>query len=450
MTPLELVTHFHQLAARQPQASAIWNPVRESWISFQEVTELASEWEERLASHDLRNRLVLIRISEGTSLLPLLLATWKCGAVTLILDSSLSPELEDRIALTERAALRISAEQIVSLEHPRSFRTPNLLLAKLTSGTTGVPKVLFFTAQEMCADGSQLMEAMGIHSEDRNFATIPLGHSYALGNIVFPFMLAGCPIAQGSTYLPHGIATQIEQTQSTVFPGTPPLFRALSRTHDPLELSSLRLCISAGARLDPHIARDFFQKFGRRIHNFYGSSETGGIAYDATGEAALDGSFIGTPIPGVTLERTASGHLSVSSPAVFTYGNRHRKKGVGRFRLSDKGTFGPNQEIQLAERHPGLLKIGGRRIITDELIRKLRAHPHISDFYITTISLDGKDRLAAAMETSENLSAKDIRQQLANDLPSPQLPRKIILLPQFPRTSRGKVDRQKLQQRLES
>jgi len=37
------------------------------------------------------------------------------------------------------------------------------------------------------------------------------------------------------------------------------------------------------------VARDFAARFGRRLHSFYGSSETGGIAYDRGGRAALEG-----------------------------------------------------------------------------------------------------------------------------------------------------------------
>ena len=47
--------------------------------------------------------------------------------------------------------------------------------------------------------------------------------------------------------------------------------------------------ISAGAVLPPAVAQAFFERFGVKIHNFYGSSETGGICYDRTGSASLSG-----------------------------------------------------------------------------------------------------------------------------------------------------------------
>ncbi|MGE9290207.1 MAG: AMP-binding protein, partial [Puniceicoccales bacterium] len=233
--------------------------------------------------------------------------------------------------------------------------------------------------------------------------------------------------------------------------GTPPLFRALNQTHEPISLTPLRLCISAGARLDPRIAQDFFGKFQRKIHNFYGSSETGGIAYDPTGEATLRGEYLGLPIPGVTVNRTSSGNLLVSSPAVFSYGNRRVSNGIGSYRLSDKGTLGENQEVYLSDRHPSLLKIGGRRIITDELTRALRKHPEVSDFFITTVTIKGKDRLAAALEVRRaGLDTKTIRRQLAETISTSQLPRRIILQQQFPQTPRGKPDHRKLQEQLQS
>ena len=57
----------------------------------------------------------------------------------------------------------------------------------------------------------------------------------------------------------------------------------------------VRLVISAGAVLPAEVAQRFQARCGRKIHNFYGSSETGGIAYDRTGEATRDGRSVGRP-----------------------------------------------------------------------------------------------------------------------------------------------------------
>ena len=57
--------------------------------------------------------------------------------------------------------------------------------------------------------------------------------------------------------------------------------------------------ISAGAPLSAEVAQQFYRRYGIKIHNFYGSSETGGICYDRTGNATLSGRSVGKPLSGV-------------------------------------------------------------------------------------------------------------------------------------------------------
>ena len=53
--------------------------------------------------------------------------------------------------------------------------------------------------------------------------------------------------------------------------------------------------------MDAEVAEAFFAKFGRKVHSFYGSTETGGITFDRSGEAARTGRSVGAPLPGVRL-----------------------------------------------------------------------------------------------------------------------------------------------------
>ena len=69
-----------------------------------------------------------------------------------------------------------------------------------------------------------------------------------------------------------------------VFPGVPFMFEHLRRSTLPPEAwpPCLQLLITAGARSTSTRCARFDARFGRKIHSFYGTSETGGICYDAT------------------------------------------------------------------------------------------------------------------------------------------------------------------------
>ena len=83
------------------------------------------------------------------------------------------------------------------------------------------------------------------------------------------------------------------------------LFEKLAGLENAAVPSRLRLCISAGAPLRPAIGRHFTERFGLKIHTFYGASECGGIGYDASDEPAYEDGFVGQPMRNVILTMAA-------------------------------------------------------------------------------------------------------------------------------------------------
>jgi acyl-coenzyme A synthetase/AMP-(fatty) acid ligase len=181
--------------------------------------------------------------------------------------------------------------------------------------------------------------------------------------------------------------------------------------------------------LSPAVAQDFFARYGRKIHNFYGSSETGGICYDRTGSASLTGRSVGKPLAGVTVEVKA-GRITVSSPAVATRG--------GRWHLGDFGEWNQRGELVLLGRAGNGANIGGKKVHPLEVERVLRALPGVSDAAVWLDQSNGRDLLAAGVETAHYRA--QIEQALAAQLPAWKLPKTYVILREFPRTARGKID----------
>jgi len=315
-------------------------------------------------------------------------------------------------------------------------------LIKLTSGSTGAPRPLLFTDAQMLADGRQICAAMDVRPDDRNLGLIPWGHSYGLGNLVMPLLMQGTPIVSGVAPLPHAIAAAAVQWGVTVFPAVPALLRAMVESSlTGSELKSVRTVISAGARLDSEIARAFHAKFGRSIHSFYGSSETGGITYDSTGESAASGRGVGRPLPGVEIEPKRGGRFVVKSPAVYTIGNRRR----GAHLMPDIGHFDPSGEWVLTGRVGRFEKIAGRRINIAEVEHAIRQLPGVRDAMVAPHS-ERADALAAVVAGEVNASA--LRDGLRERLASWKIPRKWVVISEFPVTARGKTDTRRVREML--
>jgi len=319
---------------------------------------------------------------------------------------------------------------------PRSHRARECLV-KVTSGTSGAPKAISVTDGQMAADGRQICESMGIGPADGNLAAIPLGYSYGLGNLVAPLLLQGSRVVCVSSTLPHALATDALRLKPTVFPAVPPLLGALVDSDVPARsLASIRLFISAGAPISPEVARAFAAKFGRRIHGFYGTSETGGITFDRGGEATLAARSVGAPLAGVRIAVGKGGRFSVTGPAVT---------GRGAFSPSDRAALNASGELVLLGRIGRMAKVAGRRLDLSEIEAALRSVPGISDAF-ADVGAGPDSALAAAAATA--LPTTEIRRALRHRLASWKIPARIVALAKFPVTHRGKTDARALRQVL--
>ncbi len=371
----------------------------------------------------------------------------KADAVIVPLDAGEPPAAQAALAATAGAARLWSAKGWRPATLGRKPARDGRRLVKLTSGSTGLPRALPFTDAQMMADGRQICRGMGITGRDLNLGIIPFGHSYGMGNLVLPLVLQGTGVVCEASPLPQAIARAVERWRPSVFPAVPAILRALVEAEvAPDQLAPLRLVISAGSPLAREVAQAFYERFARRVHNFYGSSETGGISYDPAGEAATSDGNVGLPLPGVYLSWEPAGRFSVSSRAVLTLGNRRRgRAGVGAHRPADRARRKPNGEILLLGRAGRMVKIAGRRLDLSEVERALRNTVGVKDAFVAP-EPNRPDALVAIVATS--LSGGQLRRDLQTRLASWKVPKRFLVLAQFPLTARGKTDTGRLRQLL--
>jgi long-chain acyl-CoA synthetase len=315
----------------------------------------------------------------------------------------------------------------------RAARRGDLCLLKLTSGSTGTPRALVFTHAQMIADGEQVCATMGIGAKDVNLAVIPFGHSYGLGNLVLPLILQGTAVVMAESPLPQALAAACERGRATVFAAVPAILRGLVRANvEPEKLATLRIVISAGAPLAAEIAAEFAAKFGRRVHAFYGTSETGGICFDRTGEATLTGAGVGAPLGGVTLRWRRGGRFAVESAAV---------RGRGKFSPPDRAEINANGEVTLLGRTRRMVKIGGRRLELGEIEAALKALPGVREAWATAHPTRA-EALAVVVATGAEVAV--LKELLRVRVAPWKVPERWVAVREFPLTSRGKIDRARM------
>src|SRR6201993_1409711 len=82
---------------------------------------------------------------------------------------------------------------------------PNCAHLKITSGTTGEPRLIAFTAQQLAADAENIVATMGLRPEWPNVGMISLAHSYGFSNLVLPLLLHGIPLILVDAPLPETV-----------------------------------------------------------------------------------------------------------------------------------------------------------------------------------------------------------------------------------------------------
>ena len=438
---------WEETVADSPHAPALIDAGSGQSISRRELLLAAEALAPRLARAAPPGRTVAFAEPNGPGWFRVFLAIQKVGAVALPLDAGLP---RGRRA---DAARELGATTLVELGAVRPLGTPtaeppgvaapdDVCLLKLTSGTTATPRPLPFTAAQMVADGQQVCAGMGIQSDDVNFGAIPFGHSYGLGNIAMPLILQGTAAAHSVESLPGGLADGLARSGATVLPTVPTVLRALTESSavGAEQLATLRLVISAGAFLRPDVAIRFYDKFRTLAHNFYGSSETGGICFDTAGQATLSGRGVGTPLPSVQVELTADAdaRVRVTSPAATD---------PGTHLLADRGEWGHGGELRLLGRAGAVANVGGRKADPADVERVLRGIPDVADAWVGVRTRpSGDDYLVAAVET--RLPRESLLTLLSARLPPWQVPRHVLTVEALPRTDRGKLDRADLEARF--
>ena len=320
---------------------------------------------------------------------------------------------------------------------------------KITSATSGAPKCILFTGEQLAADAENIVTTMGLRPESPNLACISLAHSYGFSNLVLPLLLHGIPLVLAAAPLPEVIARAAKRAPAISLPAVPALWKTW---HEAGALpSNLQLAISAGAPLSLSIEEAVFSATGTKIHNFYGSSECGGIAYDRSNTPRSDAACAGSPMENVRLSVSAERTLVVESAAVGeTYWPKAAPNlGTGRFETSDLAEI-RDGTVFLRGRIADVLNVAGRKTSPEIIEAALRAHPSVLECVVFGIpEADGRgEAIVAALQTRGMVPIGEMTAFLSRKIPAWQIPRHWWFTDQIGVNSRGKIARAEWKRRF--
>lgn len=462
MTQDSIIRSFETLTRRAPLAALVASPERQATLG--DVDALARAAGAVLRELSLPERAVVgLAVANGPGFLASLLALQRARCATLLLDAQ-TPKNESLRIVTALGAAALfrcrtgwprgpEAWELTATDAPQPLHLPDVAVVKLTSGSTGAPRGIATPAEALIADDAALASTMGILNDDRLLATIPMSHSYGLSSLVMPALMRGTLLITPGDGVFDPLATAA-QTGATVFPTVPAVLDALLRLAEPPPCpESLRLVLTAGAPLSPVTASRFRETFGLPVHVFYGASECGGICYDREGTAGERGT-VGTPVDGVRIALESAepaidaGVLVVHSAAVAAgyVPEGDDRLGNGRFVAGDLAAW-RDGELVLRGRVDDLINIKGKKVNPREVEAVVAQLPGVREVAVVGVPLpDRSGELLRAIIACPpgGLTAVEVLAWCRPRLAPHKVPRSVVLVPELPRTSRGKLDRAQL------
>jgi long-chain acyl-CoA synthetase len=356
------------------------------------------------------------------------------------------------------------------------------ILYQYSSGSTGRPKKLAKTQKQLYHQATNSFGTLKVTSADTILALVPLYHSYGLGECLLATMSTGAtlvilePIIQGgkSAELPllfrrERILELIEQEKVTVIPIVPYVASILASTPEETkaDLSSLRLCLSAGNFLSQDIFEQFSQRFGVPLRQLYGCTEVGAVCVNMEDESELQYDSIGKPMNNVEItilddegnkcdERNECGLECIGEIVIKTQGitsgytnmpelNKKAFSG-GCFFTGDLGKKDEKGRIYLTGRKKMLIDVGGDKVDPLEVEDVLITHPKVEEAVVVgTKATDGVELTKAVIVANEECSEQEILAYCKERIADFKVPRMVEFRKELPKDPVfGKVQRKKV------
>lgn len=411
-----------------------------------------------------------------------LLATWKAGKTAvplnyllpptdigfIIRDSGMSALISSQFFAQSIAAVKplFGDRGVILMADDPDFmasgpapsggtkQDPALIL--YTSGTTGRPKGVILTHDNLAINVASCQKAGEFDSRDGFLCLLPFFHTYAItGTILLP-LFSGCKMVLVDRFAPAKVLKLIEERKVSVFLAIPSMYRVMAMAEGTFDVSSVRFPISGGEPLPGAIAQAFEKRFGVPICEGYGQTEAAPVVTLNVPGANKIGT-IGRALPGIdvavwddqnnVLGLDVVGELMVRGGNVMAgYHNLPEETAKtitnGWLHTGDLVRIDSEGFITITGRKKDLIISAGENIYPREIEEVLAQHPKVKECAVIGVKDEARGEVPKAFviaHEGQTLEEKELRAFCREHLAGYKVPRYFDVVPDLPRTPTGKI-----------
>ncbi len=383
------------------------------------------------------------------------------------------PELKRQIVLWRLFVLLAPSALIsAALRLPKKGGRREAVLL-FTSGTSGEPKGVVLSHRNVIGNVMQFRSMVRLDRSDTLMASLPFFHSFGCTVTLWHPLMEGMRTVTYPTPVDvQKNAELIEKYGVTLLTTTPTFLRGYLKRCEPAQFKSVKLLIAGAEKLPQELARAFEERFGLRVHEGYGLTETAPVVSvnlpdpmknqpaDSAQPSARAGSA-GKLLPGQaaqirhpeTGERLSPYHLGMlwlRGANVFEgYLNEPAQTAQvlqdGWFKTGDLARFDEDGFLYIEGRVSRFSKIGGEMVPHETIEAKLVEQFGLRSeeervLVVVGVPDEAKGEVLVLLSTVP-LELGAMREKLASaGFPNLWMPKRVKVVPEMPALGSGKLD----------
>jgi fatty-acyl-CoA synthase len=345
-----------------------------------------------------------------------------------------------------------------------------------TTGTTGDPKGVAYSHRStvLHALGGLPNGVLGVTEHDRILPIVPMFHANAWG-LPYEAWVAGADVVMPGRFLQAEPLCQMIREERVTFAGAvPTIWNDVLRysEQNEVDFSSLRFVVCGGSAVPRALIEKFDQRFGVKIHQGWGMTETSPLAAVARppkgtppAEEIEWRAKTGRIVAGVEVRITddegavlpwdgeSVGEIEIRGPWITARYYREdapEKFHDGWLRTGDVGSIDPKGFIQISDRAKDVIKSGGEWISSVDIENNLMGHPDVVEAAVIGVPderWDERPLACVVLREGSTTSGEDLRSFLQDKVARWWLPERWTFIAEIPKTSVGKFDKKVLRAR---